>query len=114
MFVGCVLLLLTIASWSLAPAISQNSRDVCGEFGVAKSGTGEDFVKWIKGSLVVATIFAALVLPASPNASAQENKPNILVIMGDDIGWFNLGSYNSGIMLGATPEALAFGRDFFI
>ncbi len=31
-------------------------------------------------------------------------KPNILVIMGDDIGWFNLGSYNSGIMLDATPN----------
>ena len=24
--------------------------------------------------------------------------------MGDDIGWFNLGSYNSGIMLDATPN----------
>ena len=24
--------------------------------------------------------------------------------MGDDIGWFNLGSYNSGIMLDATSN----------
>jgi arylsulfatase len=24
--------------------------------------------------------------------------------MGDDIGWFNLGSYNQGIMLSATPN----------
>jgi phosphoglycerol transferase MdoB-like AlkP superfamily enzyme len=39
-------------------------------------------------------------------ASAQgaDKKPNILVIMGDDIGWFNLGSYNQGIMLETTPN----------
>jgi hypothetical protein len=35
---------------------------------------------------------------------AQEKKPNILVIMGDDMGWFNLGSYNQGIMLETTPN----------
>ncbi|HEX8814760.1 MAG TPA: arylsulfatase [Terriglobales bacterium] len=37
------------------------------------------------------------------NANAQ-NKPNILVIMGDDIGWFNIGAYNQGIMAGRTPN----------
>jgi arylsulfatase A-like enzyme len=37
-------------------------------------------------------------------AMAQDKKPNILVIMGDDIGWFNLGSYNQGIMLETTPN----------
>jgi arylsulfatase A-like enzyme len=36
--------------------------------------------------------------------AATAKKPNIIVIMGDDIGWFNLGSYNSGIMLNATPN----------
>jgi arylsulfatase A-like enzyme len=51
--------------------------------------------------------FAALValgLAVSTPTSAQAKKPNILVIMGDDIGWFNLGSYNGGIMLNATPN----------
>jgi hypothetical protein len=33
------------------------------------------------------------------SAQAADKKPNILVIMGDDIGWFNVGSYNQGIML---------------
>src|SRR3974390_2067774 len=31
-------------------------------------------------------------------------KPNILVIMGDDIGWFNIGAYHQGSMSGKTPN----------
>jgi len=53
--------------------------------------------------LVVVALFVALVL-ATSSVSAQERKPNIIVIMGDDIGWFNLGAYNGGIMLNATPN----------
>ena len=30
--------------------------------------------------------------------------PNILVIMGDDIGWFNIGAYHQGMMAGRTPN----------
>jgi arylsulfatase A-like enzyme len=26
------------------------------------------------------------------------DKPNILIIWGDDIGWFNVSAYNHGIM----------------
>jgi arylsulfatase A-like enzyme len=48
-------------------------------------------------------LFAIVLWTATP-ALAQDKKPNILVIMGDDIGWFNLGSYNQGIMLDATPN----------
>jgi arylsulfatase len=29
---------------------------------------------------------------------------NIIFIMGDDIGWFNIGAYNQGIMAGRTPH----------
>ena len=31
-------------------------------------------------------------------------QPNILVIMGDDVGWFNIGAYHRGIMSGKTPN----------
>jgi hypothetical protein len=31
-------------------------------------------------------------------------KPNILLIMGDDIGWFNISAYNHGIMGYRTPN----------
>jgi len=37
-------------------------------------------------------------------AWAQDKKPNILVIMGDDVGWFNIGAYHRGIMSGKTPN----------
>ena len=46
---------------------------------------------------------AAIYVAASP-ALAQEKKPNILVIMGDDVGWFNIGAYHQGIMSGKTPN----------
>jgi arylsulfatase A-like enzyme len=37
-------------------------------------------------------------------ATTAGAKPNILVIMGDDIGWFNIGAYHQGIMSGKTPN----------
>ncbi len=46
---------------------------------------------------------ASTVTGVSP-ASAQEKKPNIIVIMADDVGWSNIGVYNQGIMAGRTPN----------
>jgi arylsulfatase A-like enzyme len=34
----------------------------------------------------------------------QPQKPNILVIIGDDIGWFNPSCYNRGMMGYKTPN----------
>ena len=31
-------------------------------------------------------------------------KPNILFIMGDDIGWYNVSAYNLGVMGYRTPN----------
>jgi hypothetical protein len=31
-------------------------------------------------------------------AGKDGKKPNILVIMGDDVGWFNIGAYHRGMM----------------
>ena len=41
---------------------------------------------------------------AVATVQAQDKKPNILFIMGDDIGWFQLGAYHQGIMSGKTPN----------
>ena len=35
---------------------------------------------------------------------AQKAKPNILIIWGDDIGWFNISAYNHGVMGYKTPN----------
>ena len=54
--------------------------------------------------VLVAMLFVVLGLAVPSPASAQEKKPNILVIMGDDVGWFNIGAYHQGIMSGKTPN----------
>jgi len=37
-------------------------------------------------------------------AQAEASKPNIVVIMGDDIGMWNIGAYHRGMMAGRTPN----------
>src|SRR5271155_3881534 len=54
-------------------------------------------------SLILPIVALALALTASP-ASAQGKKPNIVVIMGDDIGIWNIGAYSRGMMAGRTPN----------
>ena len=52
-------------------------------------------------ALIVAFGWAA----GPPEARAADaKKPNIVFIMGDDIGWFNIGAYHRGIMAGKTPN----------
>jgi len=47
----------------------------------------------------------AFMLAVAAIAQAQPTKrPNILVIMGDDVGWFNIGAYHRGMMSGKTPN----------
>src|ERR1035441_5749062 len=51
-------------------------------------------------SLLAGTV--ALTCAVSP-AQAADKKPNILFIMGDDIGMWNIGAYHRGMMAGKTP-----------
>src|SRR5215471_1566551 len=53
--------------------------------------------------LAVLTALAALTWSAVPT-QAQDKKPNIVFIMGDDVGWFQIGAYHQGIMSGKTPN----------
>ena len=34
----------------------------------------------------------------------EQKKPNILIIWGDDIGWYNVSAYNDGVMGYRTPN----------
>ncbi|WP_262271705.1 arylsulfatase [Microvirga yunnanensis] len=44
-------------------------------------------------------------------AQAPQQKPNILFIMGDDIGWMQPGIYHQGLMVGETPNIDRIGRE---
>jgi len=63
----------------------------------------------IFGNLILRTIagialIIGLVLVTATPALAQAKKPNILFIMGDDIGWMQLVSYQQGMGVGETPN----------
>jgi arylsulfatase len=52
-------------------------------------------------TLAGASLLVLLSINAAP--AAAQKKPNIVFIMGDDIGWFNIGAYHRGMMAGKTP-----------
>jgi len=55
---------------------------------------------------------AAAMAAASSQASAQQaTKPNILFIMGDDIGWMQPSIYHRGLMVGETPNIDRIGQE---
>jgi arylsulfatase len=61
-----------------------------------------------------ASLFALSAVGAAPAQAADQPKqqaaqpsgaqPNIVFIMADDIGWFNIGAYHRGMMAGKTPN----------
>jgi arylsulfatase len=55
------------------------------------------------GAIFAASLLVVGTASAQPQATATK-KPNILFIMGDDVGWFNIGAYHQGIMSGKTPN----------
>ncbi len=55
--------------------------------------------------LAVAILAPALCLTLAAPLQAQTRRPNIIVIMTDDVGWGDLGCYGGGVMRGApTPH----------
>jgi len=53
---------------------------------------------------VTLAVAAAMTLTVCASAYAADKPPNIVVIMGDDVGWFSVGAYNRGILSGKTPN----------
>jgi arylsulfatase A-like enzyme len=83
--------------------------------GIAPHPSTSTFVAAIKPAPKEGTCCAAgsaksrLVALANVDAKlaslqADGKKANILFIMGDDVGWFNIGAYHQGIMSGKTPN----------
>src|SRR5437762_14123864 len=52
----------------------------------------------------VLALTAAAFTAGAPAMAQQPQKPNILVIMGDDIGYWNVSAYNRGMMGYRTPN----------
>src|SRR5687767_15845476 len=67
-------------------------------------------LKVLVRGLAVACLGA--VLATAVSAQAQEaRRPNILVIWGDDIGWYNISAYNLGVMGYRTPNIDRIARE---
>ena len=65
------------------------------------------FTRQLFPALVFGAMLATstvVVAQAQAQAQAPARKPNILVIRGDDVGWFNIGAYHRGMMSGRTPN----------
>src|SRR5262245_22240133 len=61
--------------------------------------------------LGVLTLLAAFMVSSMPAAAQQTQKPNILFIMGDDIGWMQPSIYHRGLMVGETPNIDRIGQE---
>jgi hypothetical protein len=51
------------------------------------------------------------VVAATVSAAAQQQKPNILFIMGDYTGWMQPSIYHRGLMVGETPNIDRIGNE---
>jgi len=90
--------------------VKKDSNNRCVEKQSTKEGSSSKLDR--RNILLAGTALAAASTLGS-TASIQEaqaqpapsgQRPNIIVIMGDDIGWSNIGVYNQGIMAGRTPN----------
>ena len=82
-----------------------------------RSGPRKTKTSWRKracAALLSATALVSFSLPPmSTPAVAQPapQKPNILFIMGDDIGWMQPSIYHRGLMVGETPNIDRIGNE---
>src|ERR1700724_2372473 len=82
----------------------------CGMQQEVRSLIGVQICKWKETSMIksslIATAILSLPLAFGDAASAQTtaNKPNIVMIMADDVGIWNISAYYRGMMGGSTPN----------
>ena len=63
------------------------------------------------GALVTLTVLTIGLATLAAPAAAQDTKPNILFIMGDDIGWMQPSIYHEGLAVGETPNIDRIGHE---
>jgi arylsulfatase A-like enzyme len=64
------------------------------------------FARWLWPTLrmLQITAIALVAMAAALSAHAQDKKPNILIIFGDDVGYWNISAFNGGLMGYDTPN----------
>lgn len=65
---------------------------------------------WVMLTMVVAGVVMSTSVEAQGDKSSSK-QPNILFIMGDDIGMWNIGAYHRGLMAGRTPNIDKLARE---
>jgi arylsulfatase A-like enzyme len=65
--------------------------------------------KLLRTAFLALGVAALLVAPALAQTAGK--KPNILVIWGDDVGWYNISAYNLGVMGYKTPNIDRIARE---
>ncbi len=72
-------------------------------------------LKWPRAATSVAGLLLGalfgLISPVPAQAQAPAQKPNIVFIMGDDIGWMQPSIYHRGLMVGETPNIDQIGNE---
>jgi len=102
----------TAAATTLSPSIA-STVDGVQRPAVEKPGRS---IKAVAGTCCLQGSAKGQLLAMGNNAAAQEQpasgkKPNILVIMGDDIGWMQPSCYHQGLMVGETPNIDRIARE---
>ncbi len=64
-----------------------------------------------RNCMAAAMTVGAAMLSSTAMVQAQDAKPNILFIMGDDIGWMQPSIYHQGLAVGETPNIDRIGRE---
>src|SRR6201985_1092697 len=69
--------------------------------------------RFLKSALAMHCVGLGLAISElmSTSANAQTEKPNIVFIMGDDIGWMQPSIYHEGLMVGETPNIDRIGQE---
>src|SRR6476660_5177196 len=62
-------------------------------------------------TIATVAVLTVAALGSAVPAAAQEKKPNILFIMGDDIGWMQPSIYHEGLAVGETPNIDRIGHE---
>jgi arylsulfatase len=88
---------------ALMPAGAIARLDVCPLTG-RRAGKREDNAMIKNSYLATAIITLPLAFGGMASAQPTAKKPNIVMIMGDDVGMWNISAYHRGMMGGTTPN----------